>query len=246
MGLRTNGLLQGKISSSVLLKTSILVVAALIGTGAVTEGASATLDAVAYNATPQTISSGTLKFDTPTAVSGSTGFSATFANMNPGDTRTVGIEYTNSGTIGGVGLALSAGVAASNNLSSDASRGLQVVVSSCTVAWTYPAGTCSGTATTVIATSLNALVNASANGIAFTGITSLAGAGTILHLQFAVGLPNATNNEVWINGSVQNGQVIPGYGTAGATPAGGTITGLSASVTWVLRERQATGATTNS
>ena len=244
MGLRTNGLLQGKISSSVLLKTSILVVAALIGTGAVTEGASATLDAVAYNATPQTISSGTLKFDTPTAVSGSTGFSATFANMNPGDTRTVGIEYTNSGTSGGFGMALSAGVAASNNLSSDASRGLQVVVSACSVAWSYPAGSCGGTTTVVVATSLSALVAASANGVALTGITTLASA-AVLHLQFAVGLPNATNNEVWVNGAAPTGQSIPGYGTATAI-SGGTITGLSASVTWVLRERQATGATTNS
>ena len=92
--------------TSIAVKTSILVVAALIGTGAVTQGASATLDSISYNSTPQSISSGTLKFDTPTAVTGSSGFTATFANMNPGDTRTVGIEYTNSGTNSGIGLAL--------------------------------------------------------------------------------------------------------------------------------------------
>ena len=96
----------------------------------------------------------------------------------------------------------------------------------------------------MVATSLSALVAASANGVAFTGITTLASA-AVLHLQFAVGLPNATNNEVWVNGAAPTGQSIPGYGTATAI-SGGTITGLSASVTWVLRERQATGATTNS
>ena len=48
-------------ASSLIGKGALLVVAGVIGTAGITEGASATLDAVAFNTSPQGISGGILK-----------------------------------------------------------------------------------------------------------------------------------------------------------------------------------------
>ena len=235
MRFNMNLLRSGNLVTRTVAQISLVAVVAAVSTSAVSTSAFATLDSIAYNVTPQTISSGTL-LDSITAQTSSSigqGFAASLANMNPGDTRTVVIDYFNYGTDSATSLTLSANFA-SNTLTNDAARGLQLVVSSCTSPWTYTISSfsaCSGSLT-VIATPMSAFSTAATN-IAFTGSPTVA-ANAHLYLKFAFGLP-ATSSEMWANGAfVANSGAFPGSpGIANSNPAT-TITGLNASVTWVV------------
>lgn len=99
-------------------------------------------------------------------------------------------------------------------LSTDAVKGLQVAVNSCSVAWTPATGACSGTTTPLLAsTSVNTLRTTPGTLVAGT-IT----AGQPLHLQVKITLPTST--ETTVNG------VLPA----------GTIQGLAAQLTWNFNE----------
>ncbi len=232
------GLLKsGNLFARTIAQVVIVAVAGTVSVSAVSTSAFATLTSIAYNATPQAISSGTL-LDTVTAQAstGGVGFAATFSNMNPGDTRTVVVAYANNGTDSATSLTLSAAVAASNTLSSDAARGLQVSVATCAVPWVYTAGlatppTCNGVAGTTVLTLPMATLVSNTTGQAFSGSPTIA-AGATLYLRFSVGLP--TQSEVWANGVLATNGAV---GTTGITVAGNpasSITGLTAAVTWVI------------
>ena len=245
-----NLLKSGNLLTRSVAQLSVVAVVAAVSTSAVSSSAFATLDSIAYNATQQSISSATL-IDSITVVAGSSGFSAVFSGMNPGDTRTVVVAYSNTGTDSATSLTLSANAGASPNaLSTDAVRGLQVSVLSCLTAWTGyaagtpgAAGTC-GSQATVINTSLNALVSTPSNaGVAFTGGPTVAAGGT-LYLKFVVSLP--AQNEVWANGSLAPTTLIPNTGLTYASNPSATITALTAAVTWVIHATAVVTGATNS
>jgi len=232
------GLLKsGNLVARTIAQVVIVAVAGTVSVSAVSPSAFATLTSIAYNATPQAISSGTL-LDTVTAQAstGGVGFAANFSNMNPGDTRTVVVAYANNGTDSATSLTLSAAVAVSNALSSDAARGLQVSVATCAVPWVYTAGlatppTCStGAGTTVLTLPMATLVS-NTTGQAFSGSPTIA-AGATLYLRFSVGLP--TQSEVWANGVLATNGAVGTTGITVANNPASSITGLSAAVTWVI------------
>jgi len=234
MKFNMNLLRSGNLVARTVAQLSVVAVVAAVSTSAVSSSAFATLDSIAYNSTPQAINSGNLMDTVTTQTStGGAGFTATFAAMNPGDTRTVFVAYANTGTDAATSLTLSANAA--SLLATDATRGLLVNVTSCTQAWVYTAGsataaTCGGTTTPVLTLPLATLIS-NTTGQAFSGNPTLA-AGATLYLKFSVGLPQ--QNEVWANGVLATNAA---QGSTGITVSGNpatTITGLSASVTWVI------------
>ncbi len=234
MKFNLNLLKSSNLVTRTIAQLSVVAVVAGVSTSAVSSSAFATLDSIAYNTTPQTISSGTLVDTVTTQTStGGAGFTASFTAMNPGDTRTVFVAYANTGTDAATGLTLSANAA--SLLATDATRGLLVSVTSCTQAWVYTAGsataaTCGGTTAAVLTLPLATLIS-NTTGQAFSGNPTLA-AGATLYLKFAVGLP--TQTEVWANGTLAANGALGSTGiTVSGNPAS-TITGLTASVTWVI------------
>ena len=235
----TFGLLKsGNLVMRTIAQFIVVAIAGTVSFSAVTTTAFATLNSISYNVTPQAISSGTL-LDTITAQTsggGGVGFAANFSNMNPGDTRTVVVAYANNGTDSATSLTLSAAVAVSNALSSDAARGLQVSVATCAVPWVYTAGsatpsTCSGGAGTTVLTLPMATLVSNTTGQAFSGSPTIA-AGATLYLRFSVGLP--TQSEVWANGVLATNGAVGTTGITVANNPASSITGLSAAVTWVI------------
>ena len=229
-----NLLKSGNLLTRSVAQLSVVAVVAAVSTSAVSSSAFATLDSIAYNVTPQTINSGSLVDTLTTQTStGGAGFTASFTAMNPGDTRTVFVAYANTGTDAATSLTLSANAA--SLLATDAARGLQVSVTSCTQAWGYTAGnataaTCGGTTTPVLTLPLATLIS-NTTGQAFSGNPTLA-AGATLFLKFAVGLP--PQNEVWANGTLASNGALGSTGITVSNNPGSTITGLAASVTWVI------------
>jgi len=234
MRFNMNLLRSGNLVTRTVAQISLVAVVAAVSTSAVSTSAFATLDSIAYNSTAQAINSGNLMDTVTTQTStGGAGFTATFAAMNPGDTRTVFVAYANTGTDSATSLTLSANAA--SLLATDAARGLQVSVTSCTQAWGYTAGnataaTCGGSTLPVLTLPL-ATLTSNTTGQAFSGNPTLA-AGSTLYLKFAIGLP--PQNEVWSNGVLATNALQGNTGiTVSGNPAS-TITGLSASVTWVI------------
>lgn len=182
-------------------KASAILIAGFLGIGLVTNSVMAALDATSANSSPQSITSGTLKI---TQVDVGSGFTAAIAAIAPGDTFNRFITYTNTGTLGGATLKLQATATISTLLNSDATKGLQVLVTRCSgvsAAWTVSSGvaTCNGTLTVVLNTiSVANLISAGTSGTAFlTGFSSLA-PGETASLRFSLSLPATT--ETTVNG----------------------------------------------
>ncbi len=205
------------------------VVVALVGSLTVllltTGGVYSTLSARAFNASPQTITSGSL---TLTLTNNGVGFSSGISGLAQGNTVNRYVTLTNGGSLAGATLTFTAAVGASTTLSTDATNGLQAKLDHCDVAWTpTPSpGSCGGTTTPLMAlTSLSALIAAP---VALTGFSAVP-AGQVVNVRLAVSLP-ATNVETATNGVL-------------SSP---TIQGLSSAVTWTFTEAQRTATTTNS
>ena len=205
-------------------KLLTLMIAGALGLGAVATSVSALLQAQSSNTSAQAITSGTLKL---IQADNGVGFSTTIADMAPGDIVNRYVNYTNSGTLASKSLRLKVvdGTNPQTLLSTSATRGLQLEVTSCPVAWAPTAGTCGGTPTVVLSKPLSEMTT----DVAFNNITTLA-SNDVLHLQFKLTLPDAANNETTTNGTL---------------PAN-TIQGLSAALTWTLSETQRDLPTTNS
>lgn len=209
-------------SSRTVVKMSTLAVAGLLGLGLAANAVSATLKAEAKNTTAHGISSGTLKL---TQAKNGVGFDTTIADMAPGDVVNRYVDYTNNGTLASQELRLKVDDSTSPKslLSTDSAKGLQLVVKDCSSAWNPTAGTCSGASTTLLTSPISALTS----DTAFSNITTLAANSGILHLQFALTLPEAT--ETTTNGTLTTG----------------SIQGLAAALTWTLSETQRTATNTN-
>ncbi len=205
---------------SIAIKVMIVAAATLGGVGLVSTNVFAALTATATNTTGGSVTTGTLKLEY--AASGaSAAFGTPIAAMSSGDTVNRYIDLNVSGTLDGESPTVQISTSDTNTLVSDGTKGLQISISACSVAWTQTgAGTCSGTTTSVLSSASVLSLKTSAASITLP--TKLAG--TTNRLKLAITLPVATE-------SVVNG-VLPV----------GTIQGLTAGLTWsfVIQERTST------
>ena len=209
---------------SIGLKVAIVSAATVGGAALVSSSVFASLTATAFNATAQSVTSGTLILtQAPSGVSGLTGgFVTAVTALAPGDTINRYVNVTNGGTLAGSAMTLQVAAASATLLTSDAVKGLQVTVKECTVAYTTVTGLCSGTESTVLAaTTANALLTA--QSVTFANAFS---AGGVTNTRFIISLPTGT--EVTANGTLP----------------GSTIQGLTSSLTWTFTETQRAGTTT--
>ena len=189
-------------------------------------GVWASLTATAFNASPQSISSGTLSL---TLADNGAGFSSSITDMAPGDVVNRYVDLTTGGTLTGQGLTLAVSASGSSTLITDgttpATKALRVSVSSCSTSWNAGTGVCtsSGTVTSLLSATQLASLSSAATLIAGT----IPG-GTVERLLVSVQLPDQT--ETTTNGSAPST----------------TIQGQSATLTYSFQESQRTATTTNS
>lgn len=213
--------LLSKGAGSFILKVVIVVAAAVGGAGMVASNVFAALTATANNTTGGSVTTGTLKLElAPSSVSGITGgFTSAITAMGPGDTVNRYIDLSNTGTLDGASPRLQLAASVANTLTTSASAGLQVTITSCSIAWTNT-GTCGETSTAVLASTPASTLVAGATPITLP--STLAGATN--RLKVSIALPAGTENV--ING------VLPV----------GTVQGLTSALTWsfIIDERAAT------
>lgn len=205
-------------------RTRVAAIAAVGAAGVLVTatGVYAVLQAQAFNTTPQGAGSGTLKL---TLADNGAGLSQGISGLAPGDTVRRYVALTNGGTLDGRSLTLQVSDSVGSLLSTDATKGLQVAVDECSVAWTTTgAGSCTGTTTSLLESSPLSTVGATPQALG----TGLMTAGQVRNLRLTVTLPDT--NETTVNGTL---------------PAG-TVQGLSASLTWRFTEAQRTSSTTSS
>jgi hypothetical protein len=207
---------------------SVVLLAGSVGLSVSASSASSGLDAIANNASPTSITTGTLSL-TQAAGASSTGFTQTLTGLVPGDTRNFYVTVTN-GTLLAQTLTLGVADSASNTLSRNAtpSKGLQVTVSRCTVAWA--SGACSGTTTTLLASSAITTINTAGTGSVATLFAGSIGNGDIFYLKFILLLPDQA--ETTTNGVI-------------ASPST-SIQNATSALTWTFREVQRTATNTDS
>ena len=219
-------------ASSFMVKLTIIVIAAVGGGALVSSAVVAALTATANNATPHSITTGTLKLTlAPSAATGITGgFSTAITAMAPGDTINRYVNLTNAGTLDGATPVLSVAAPTSTKLDTDATNGLSVTIQNCTNDWALVsnAPVCSGTTSTVLASTpiANLKTSVAPAGVAITLPSNLAG--TVSHLQVAISLPGG--NENVLNGTLPTG----------------TIQGLNSTLTWSFTESLRPGTASNS
>lgn len=186
------------------------------------QGVWATLNASATNTTPQSVNSGNLTLGM--AGTGA-GLTTAITAMAPGDTVNRHVVLTNGGSLATSGMTL--GVVpnpTSSTLLADngATRGLQIAVNTCSVAWNATAGTCSGTRGTALgARALSALVTAPA---VLSNVATAVGGQT--YLQISLVLPDQdeiSTNGAGPAGTVQNQTLALTYAFT-ATQRAATIT----------------------
>ena len=213
-----------KNASSITIKVIIVLTAAVGGAGLVASNVFAALTATATNTSGGSVTTGTLSLTlAPSSVTGITGgFTTAITAMGPGDTVNRYIDLTNGGTLDGASPTLQLAGSPSTTLTTSSTAGLQITISNCTVAWTNT-GTCSGTTTTVLASTPASTL---ATAQAITLPSNLAG--SVSRLKIGIALPAGTENVV-------NG-VLPG----------GTVQGLTTAITWSFAIAERAATTTNS
>jgi hypothetical protein len=187
-------------------------------------GVWASLDATAFNETPQDVSSGTLSLS---LADNGAGFTSTITNIAPGDVVNRYVDLTNDGNLAAKALTLAVDSTGSDGVlvtDGATSKALRVTVKSCAVAWDHTAGTCaSGTPTSLLAaTPLSGLTSAQSL------ISGAIAVNETEHLLVAVSLPD--QSETTINGTLPTG----------------TVQNKSATLTYTFQESQRDGLTTNS
>jgi len=205
-----------------------IVATVAVGVAVTSGGVYAALTADATNGTAQQVTSGTLLL-TLTNTGGGAGFTSQIANIAPGDVVNRYVTLTNTGTLAGQGVALSLTDSTPTLLTTSTSKGLQVAVTECSVAWVPGTGSCGGTATPVLAaTSAPSLTQAAPASLTTSSLAALTGT---RYYQVSTSLPS-TISETTLNGS--------------ALAVGSTIQGLTANLTYRFTETQRAGTTVNS
>lgn len=206
---RRNGV---RIALAAAFSTAVL---GLVGAG-VFAGLSATATGT------QSVSGGTLSLIVTPDVGA--GFGQSYSNVAPGDTMNSYVVLTNGSSLAAQAMTLQVVGTGSTLLTTDATRGLHVTVTQCSVAWTLATGTCTGTTTTLLAsTSVSTL--ASTPGSVIPGTIAV---NAVYHLQVSLTLPN--QSETTVNGTVPSN----------------SIQGLSTTLTYTFDEAQRSATTTNS
>ncbi len=167
------------------------------------------------------VTSGTLSL-TMSAESGSAGFPQTVSNMAPGDVDNTYVDLANGSGLAGQNLTLGVTGTGSTLLTTSATKGLAVSVTSCSVAWTVASGTCSGTSTALLASTA-----VSSLGTPVTIVSGAIATSATWHLQVSLTLPD--QSETTVNG---------------VTPTT-SIQGLSTTLTYTFGESQRAPTTTN-
>ena len=210
-----------------LSRAAILLFAGIGGLVLVITTVYATLSAQAYNTTPTSTTAGTLSL---IQADNGHGFTTPIDKMAPGDTVYRYVKYTNNGNLDAQDLKLSLADSVNSVLTTDATRGLSVAVTQCSVAWTPASGACGGTSTS-LGTSTAVALKTTPLSLPVVPTTP-AGANTLagqeIHLRFAITLPDT--NEVTVNG----------------VPPANTVQGKTAALTWTLTEAMRNTTTTTS
>ena len=211
---------------SIGLKVVIVSAATLGGAALVSSSVFASLTATAFNASAQSVVTGTLKLTQASSTSpASGGITTTISGMAPGDTVNRYIDVVNGGTLNAATMTLGLVDSPATALTTNAATGLQVVVNACTVAWSA-AGACTGTTTAMMTSkSANAMALA-AQTLVLPATTTTAGSTTFL--QISLTLP--AGSEVTVNGTLPTG----------------TVQGLTSNIVWTFTETERTATTTNS
>lgn len=201
------------------IAAAIVGAAILVATGF---GVWATLSATAANATPESISTGTLKL---TMTDNGAGFSQSISNVAPGDVVNRYVALSNAGTLEGQALTMQVAASGSSALISDGSstRALRVSVTGCSVAWNPSTGSCGGSTTQLLAPTVLASLSSAA-----TLVQGAVQAGAAQYLQISVQLPD--QNETTVNGTLPTT----------------TIQNQSAQLTYTFAETQRNATTNNS
>lgn len=194
----------------------VALVLAVLSTGVL-----ATLNASAFNTSPQRAEAGTLSL---VLANNGAGFSQGLTNLAPGDVVQRYVDLTNNGTLAAQGLTFAVTSSASNALTVDGTttRALRIAVNACSGTWTPSTGACSGTVTPLLAaTPVGSL--ATVRDLLTTAVP----AGTVTRLQVVTTLPD--QDEVTTNG---------------AAPSA-SVQGLSTNLTFTFTQRQRSASVTN-
>jgi spore coat-associated protein N len=194
----------------------------LVGVAVTAGGVYAALSATAFNSTAQSVTSGTLKL---TMADNGAGFTQSITNLAPGDVVNRYVDLSANGTLDGRQLTLGVADTVGSKLTTDATKGLKVTVTSCTGGtWVPATGICAGVTNVVVNNAALSTLTATPASIVSGAVT----AGSALHLQMSLTLPDQA--ETTANGVLPNG----------------TIQGLSAALTWTFTDQQRAATTTNS
>lgn len=202
------------------------LIAGIFGIGALSlTGAGVYAGLTATATGTQTVTSGSLSL-TLTATAPSSGFPQTVSDMAPGDQYIIYVRLSNGGNLAATGLTVGVAGTGSNLLTTDATKGLAVVINGCSVAWTVTtgtpgSGTCGGTTTALLTSTPVSTLSTTPGALAST-----MAAGASLYLQVNLTLPSQIEN------------------TLNGTPPGSTIQGLSTVLTYTFNEAQRTAQTT--
>lgn len=208
-------------TTTVLGRAAILLFAGIGGLTLVVTTVYATLSAQAFNSTPTAATAGTLSL---IQADNGSGFTTPIDKMAPGDTVYRYVKYTNNGNLDAQDLRLSLSDSVNSVLTTDATRGLTVAVSQCSVAWAPATGACGGTSTS-LGSSTAASLKTTSLSLAVAPTTPAGAnilAGQEIHLRFAITLPDS--NETTVNG----------------VPPANTVQGKTAALTWTLTETMRT------
>lgn len=220
-----SGMFARKNLKNLLLKVTIAATAVAGGAGLVSSNVFASFTATASNTSGGSVTSGTLKLElAPSTVPGITnGFTGAIANMGSGDVVNRFVNLTNTGTLDGNSPSLQISASESNTLTSNPTKGLQIAISSCSIAWTA-LGACNETTTVVMASTPLSTVITSAQSLTLPSTL----AGSVSRLKVSTTFPASTENVV-------NG-VLPVN----------SVQGLSVSLTWSFVILERAPSTTNS
>ena len=190
-------------------------------------GVWASLDATAFNTTPQDVSSGTLSLS---LADNGAGFTSSITNIAPGDVVNRYVDLTNDGDLAAKGLTVAVDSTGSDTTlvtdgTNPATKALRVSVKSCSTTWNTSDGTCNSAGTV---SSLLAAMPLSDLSSAQSLIAGAIAVNETEHLQVAVSLPD--QSETTVNGAVPST----------------TVQGQSATLTYTFQESQRTATTTNS
>ena len=194
----------------------VLSVAAIAG-----QSVLSSLNATAFNTSPENVNSGTLSLNLANA---GNGFSSSITNMAPNDVVNRYVTLTNNGFLDGIGLTLKTTETGTATLISDigTSKALVLTVKSCAVAWNTTTGYCAGPTTEIAGLPLGSFASAQ------PFVNSTMASGAVKYLQVSLALPDQSET------------------TTNGVPPTPTIQGGSIWVTYTFDFAQRAGVVTNS